>query len=104
MTIAQDPHSRKFKAITIHAWYNGKPILKRIAGYHHCQTLISLYENLKRGITALEISIWAYRLDGYIYDLHHAYGLEIDTRIEPHDIGQQARYFLLTPIEILEVE
>lgn len=65
---------------------------------------MALYDNLKQGITALDMGTWAYRLSGYIHVLRKDYNLEIETRDEPHDGGTHGRYFLQTPIEILNIE
>ena len=53
------------------------------------------------GVTALELSGWAYRLGAYVHTLRHGYGLEIETLREPHDGGWHARYVLHTPCEII---
>lgn len=53
------------------------------------------------GVTALELSSWAYRLGAYVHSLRHGYGLEIETLREPHDGGWHARYVLHTPCEII---
>jgi hypothetical protein len=67
------------------------------------QTLYALVEAGERGITALEVNSWAYRLASYIYDLRHDYGLDIQTKAEPHEGGTHARYVLVTPVEVEEV-
>ena len=53
------------------------------------------------GVTALELSSWAYRLGAYVHTLRHDYGLEIETLREPHDGGWHARYVLHTPCQII---
>jgi hypothetical protein len=67
------------------------------------QTLYALVQAGKQGITALEVNSWAYRLASYIYDLRHDYGLDITTAAEPHHGGTHARYHLITPVEINEL-
>jgi hypothetical protein len=47
-----------------------------------------------RGVTALEVNSWAYRLGAYVHSLHHQYGLAIETVREPHDGGWHGRYVL----------
>lgn len=106
MTIAKEPSfiKPKFKALNVRTWYEGKTKLIRITGHRNIQTLIALSENLKSGITALDMGTWAYRLSGYIHILRHDYNMDIETKFEPHDGGEHGRYFLHTPIEILDIE
>ncbi len=47
-----------------------------------------------RGITALEVSSWAYRLGAYVHVLRHRHGLAIELRKEPHEGGWHGRYVL----------
>jgi hypothetical protein len=53
------------------------------------------------GVTALELSSWAYRLGAYVHTLRHDYGLAIETLREPHDGGWHGRYVLHTPCQII---
>ncbi len=62
------------------------------------RTLIALVQAGRHGVTALEMSTWAYRLGAYVHNLRHDYGLEIETRREEHPNGWHARYVLLTPV------
>jgi len=66
------------------------------------KTLIALIKAKQKGCTALEISIWALRLSGYIHILRTKYCLNILTKKEPHDGGSHGRYFLLDEVDILE--
>lgn len=68
-----------------------------------CRTLIALIEEKNKGITALEVSCWAFRLAAYIHILRSEFHLNIITKNEPHDGGFHARYYLLDEVEILEV-
>lgn len=54
-------------------------------------------------VTSLEVAIWAYRLGAYIFDLHHDYGLSIETVREEQDGVWHARYALHTPVIIAAV-
>jgi hypothetical protein len=54
-----------------------------------------------QGVTALELSSWAYRLGAYVHTLRHDYGLAIETLREPHDGGWHGRYVLHTPCQII---
>ena len=55
-----------------------------------------------KGVTALELSTWAYRLGAYVHTLRHDYGLTIETLREPHDGGWHGRYVLHTPCQIID--
>lgn len=61
------------------------------------QTLAALIEAGSKGITALAMSSWAYRLGAYIHRLRHDYGLDIETVREAHEGGSHGRYILHTP-------
>jgi len=65
------------------------------------RALAALIEAGSQGVTALEISSWAYRLGAYIHILRHDYGLAIETLREPHDGGWHGRYVLHTPCRII---
>lgn len=52
-----------------------------------------------RGVTALEVSSWAYRFAAYCHELRKR-GLEIETLKEPHDGGWHGRHVLHTPIRL----
>lgn len=67
------------------------------------QTIIALVAVGNNGVTALEMSSWAFRLADYIHTLRDDHGLEIDTQREEHEGGWHARYVLITAVEILEV-
>jgi hypothetical protein len=54
------------------------------------------------GVTALEMSSWAYRLGAYVHTLRREFGLAIETVREPHDWGWHARYVLHSPVVIAE--
>lgn len=53
-----------------------------------------------RGVTALEVNSWAYRLGAYVHSLRHDCGLAIETVREPHEGGWHGRYVLRTPIKL----
>ena len=73
----------------------------RLTG-RYAQTLRALIEAGDRGVTALEISTWALRLSHYVFVLRREHGLEIEMQREPHDGGWHGRYFLRTPVCILD--
>lgn len=65
------------------------------------RALAALVSAGSNGITALELSSWAYRLGAYVHTLRHDYGLAIEMLREPHDGGWHGRYVLHTPCQII---
>jgi len=65
------------------------------------RALAALIRAGSKGVTALELSSWAYRLGAYVHTLRHDYGLTIETLREPHDGGWHGRYVLHTPCQII---
>ena len=65
------------------------------------RALSALINAGSKGVTALELSSWAYRLGAYVHTLRHDYGLAIETLREPHDGGWHGRYVLHTPCQII---
>lgn len=65
------------------------------------RALAALIKAGSQGVTALELSSWAYRLGAYGHTLRHDYGLAIETLREPHDGGWHGRYVLHTPCQIV---
>lgn len=53
-----------------------------------------------RGVTALEVDSWAYRLGAYVHSLRHDCGLAIETMREPHEGGWHGRYVLRSPVRV----
>lgn len=104
MSLSKHPPIAKYKAVTIKSWHDKESSIQRITGHRNCQTILMLHYNLKCGVTALEMSNWALRLANYIHILRHRYSLNIRMEYEEHDGGEHARYFLNTPIEVLEIE
>ena len=82
---------------------NNQEISFKICG-QTCKALIALIEAKEKGITALEVSSWAFRLAAYIHILRSKFNLEISTINEAHKNGFHARYHLLDEIKILEVK
>lgn len=68
------------------------------------KALASLATAGERGVTALEVNSWAYRLGAYVHTLRHEYGLAIETVRELHEGGWHARYVLRTPVTIGEAQ
>ncbi len=64
------------------------------------RTLLALESAGKHGVTALEVSNWAFRLAAYCHSLRNRYELNIETVMEPHHGGRHARYILRSPIAI----
>jgi len=57
-----------------------------------------------RGVTALEVNSWAYRLGAYVHSLRHDCGLAIETVREPHEGGWHGRYVLRSPVKLETVQ
>ena len=66
------------------------------------KALSALVEAGTRGVTALEVNSWAYRLGAYVHSLRHDCGLAIETVREPHEGGWHGRYVLRSPVAIEE--
>ncbi|MBU6167259.1 MAG: hypothetical protein KGQ52_14190 [Alphaproteobacteria bacterium] len=66
------------------------------------RALVALVQAGKAGVTALEVSNWAYRLGAYVHRLRHENGLAIVTEREAHDGGWHGRYVLRCPVTLLE--
>jgi hypothetical protein len=89
--------------VTFTAYFDGQPKTYEVEG-RAAETLLCLVQASDTGITALEVSSWAYRLASYIHDLRHKFGLDIRTQREPHDGGTHGRYVLLSAVEIIRIE
>jgi hypothetical protein len=57
-----------------------------------------------RGVTALEVNSWAYRLGAYVHTLRHDCGITIETVREPHEGGWHGRYVLRSPVKLEPVQ
>ena len=68
------------------------------------KTLLALVRAGKRGVTALEVATWAFRLSAYVHDLRHNFGLAIEMVREPHENGWHGRYVLHTTITLEPVQ
>ena len=86
----------KFKLIK-----NDQEIIFKLSG-QKCRTLIALIKNKNKGITALEVSSWSFRLAAYVHILRSKFNLNIITIKEAHKWGFHARYHILDKVEILE--
>ena len=84
------------------AWHAGVPTYFELKG-QVARTLAALITAKSNGITALEMSTWAYRLGAYIHNLRRDHNLDIATLREEHPGGWHARYVLNTPVEIQEL-
>jgi len=104
MTISKDYPYINIKSVTIRVWRNGKPITKHIKARQVARTIIALVENVKLGVTSLELSnTWAVRLSQYIKDLRDKHGLDIEMVREENSHHWHGRYFLQTPVDIVEI-
>lgn len=87
-------------------WQEGNSNKFTLAG-QHARTLAALINKKEHGITALELSSWAFRLAAYIFTLRTKYKLNIVTNTEPHvnsagEYGSHARYFLISKVRKLK--
>jgi hypothetical protein len=87
-------------------WQEGNS-KKFILKGQHARTLAALINKHENGITALELSSWAFRLAAYIFTLRTKYKLNIVTKTEPHvnsagEYGSHARYFLISKVRKLK--
>lgn len=64
------------------------------------KALIHLVAGGDRGVSALEVASWAYRLAAYCHELRMRYGLAIRTEREDHPGGWHGRHVLETPVTI----
>lgn len=64
------------------------------------RALVALHSAGNRGVTALEVSTWAYRFAAYCFDLRRL-GLDIETLREPHVGGWHGRHVLHTPVTLV---
>ncbi len=64
------------------------------------KALVALVSGGDRGVSALEVAGWAYRLAAYCYELRTRYGLAIRTEREEHPGGWHGRHVLETPVTI----
>ena len=67
------------------------------------KALIALVQARERGVTAVEVASWAFRLSAYVHRLR-ALGLKITTEREAHPGGWHGRYVLVTPVTLLKTE
>lgn len=92
------------KAVKAKIWRHKKPKEIHITARTTARTLLALSLAGTQGVTALEISSWAFRLGAYVYTLKHQYGLDIQTIREAHPHGWHGRYILHTPVEVMDIE
>jgi hypothetical protein len=66
------------------------------------KALMALHRAGAAGVTALEVSTWAYRFAAYCFDLRK-HGLDIETVRESHEGGWHGRHVLHTPVRLVVV-
>lgn len=64
------------------------------------KALIALVSGGDRGVSALEVAGWAYRLAAFCDELRTRYGLVIRTERKEHPGGWHGRHVLETPVTI----
>lgn len=67
------------------------------------RTLLALIKAGAAGVTAIEISSWAFRLSHYVMVLRHKHRLAIPMFWEAHEGGKHGRYILRSTVTILEI-
>jgi hypothetical protein len=67
------------------------------------RTLLALVKAGAAGVTALEVSSWAFRLSHYVMVLRHKHRLAIPLQWEAHEGGKHGRYVLRSTVTIIEV-
>lgn len=67
------------------------------------RTLLALVKAGEAGVTALEISSWAFRLSHYVMVLRHKHRLAIPMVWEAHEGGKHGRYVLRSTVTIIEI-
>ena len=90
--------NEKLRAIVIDSLEPREVIVQ---GNRNCQALRALVAAGNKGITALEMASWAYRLAHYIHILKKEHGLPISTEHEAHPGGFHGRYRLLCKVQLL---
>jgi hypothetical protein len=95
-------NSQKWQ-VTFRYQLNGNEVVRQAKG-RVAQTLSALVLAGDNGVTAAEMSCWAYRLGAYVHLLRHDYSLDIITKREEHEGGWHGRYVLLTAVEIIELD
>jgi hypothetical protein len=65
------------------------------------RALVALVSAGRRGVTAAEVSSWAYRFAAYCYELRRK-GLNIVTIREEHPGGWHGRHVLLDRVRLLD--
>jgi len=83
--------------------HGGKLYVFSVFG-QQAKALKALVNAKKKGITALEVAGWAYRLASYCHILRSTHGLNIRTDKEKHESGWHARYVLQTDVTIANTE
>ena len=104
MTISKSPPYINVKSVTARIWLDKTPKEIHITSRTVDRSILALAMAQEKGITALEMSSWAFRLGAYIHILKRDNHLDIETLREEHPHGWHGRYVLHTPIEILRVE
>jgi hypothetical protein len=89
-------------------WRARKSILevndqKSVISGQELRTLLALVAAGDHGITALEVSTWAYRLAAYCHELRRL-GVPISTSREPHEGGWHGRYRLEGKVKLHPVK
>lgn len=90
--------------VTVKALEGPRARTFEVKGRQTARALLALVEAGEDGVTALEVSGWAYRFAAYCWELRHRHGLEIVTMAEKHSGGWHGRHVLRTPVEIISID
>ncbi|MAZ75668.1 MAG: hypothetical protein CMH31_00015 [Micavibrio sp.] len=104
MTISKPYPFINVKAVKVKIWQGKQSKEIHITSRTVARTILALAMAGNQGITALEVSSWAFRLPAYVHILRRKHGLDIETLREDHPHGWHGRFFLHTPVEILSIE
>ena len=103
MSISKHYPFINIKAVTVKIWLDETPVTVTMTARTVARTIVALIKAQERGITALEMSSWAFRLGAYVHILKRDYGLHIQTLKEKHKHGWHGRYVLHTRVEIIKI-
>ena len=106
------PHGKSSNSSSHNAARNGKgnyvyavgPNGPFRVGGKVAKAMLALASACDKGVTAQEVSTWAYRFSAYCFVLRHEHSLVIETLREDHEGGWHGRHVLRSPITILPID
>lgn len=88
-------HPKKLEVI-----FDVQGVRRQVTG-KTARALLALVDAGRHGVSAVQVSSWAFRLAAYCHKLRRKYRLNIETIREAHDGGWHGRYVLHTPVSIV---